>query len=236
MATSFLNPIRDGAVLPILHLNGYKIANPTILARIPHEELESLFKGYGYTPYFVEGHEPALMHQRMAEVMEQCVGQIRDIQEKARSSGKAERPLWPMIVLRSPKGWTGPKEVHGHKVEDFWRAHQIPVLDPITDESSLRLVESWLRSYEPEKLFDAHGTLIPELQEMAPKGNRRISANPHANGGTLTKPLDLPRFQDYGGAGRGAGCNVRIPNGHPGDLFTRRDEAQHAKLPRLWPG
>ena len=193
----FLNPIRDGAVLPILHLNGYKIANPTILARISHEELENLFRGYGYTPYFVEGHDPAVMHQQMAAVMERCILEIRAIQQEARSTGKADRPRWPMIVLRSPKGWTGPKEVHGHKVEDFWRAHQVPILDPVTDESSLRLVESWLRSYKPEELFDKHGTLFPELQAMAPEGSRRITANPHANGGMLTKPLDLPRFQDY---------------------------------------
>ena len=196
-SNKFLNPIRDGAVLPILHLNGYKIANPTILARIPHEELESLFRGYGYTPYFVEGNEPEAMHQRMAEVMEHCVLEIRRMQQEARSTGKADRPRWPMIVLRSPKGWTGPKEVHGHKVEDFWRAHQVPVLDPVTDPTSLAIVEGWLRSYKPEELFDEHGTLVPELQEMAPTGARRISANPHANGGVLTRPLDLPRFEDY---------------------------------------
>jgi xylulose-5-phosphate/fructose-6-phosphate phosphoketolase len=196
-ANKFLNPIRDGAVLPILHLNGYKIANPTILARISHEELEALLRGYGYTPYFVEGDDPEQMHQQMAATLEQVVQQIRGVQQHARSSGKAERPRWPMIVLRSPKGWTGPKEVDGHKVENFWRAHQVPVLNPQTNPSHLELVESWLRSYKPEELFDRSGRLVPELQELAPSGPRRMSANPHANGGVLRKPLDLPRFQDY---------------------------------------
>jgi xylulose-5-phosphate/fructose-6-phosphate phosphoketolase len=198
-SNKFLNPVRDGAVLPILHLNGYKIANPTILARIPREQLESLIRGYGYSPHFVEGDQPEAMHQRMAEVMEQSVLEIRRIQGSARSSTAApELPSWPMIVLRSPKGWTGPKEMHGHKVENFWRAHQIPVPDPVTDKTSLAILESWLRSYKPEELFDEKGTLVPELQKMAPAGGRRISANPHANGGTLTRPLDLPAFVEYG--------------------------------------
>ncbi len=196
-SNKFLNPIRDGAVLPILHLNGYKIANPTILARIPHEELEYLLRGYGYTPFFVEGHDPELMHQAMAATMEQCILQIRSIQGEARSSGKAERPRWPMIVLRSPKGWTGPKQVDGHRVEDFWRAHQVPVLDVKTNPGHLKLVEDWLRSYKPQELFDESGKLRPELQALAPAGARRISANPHANGGLLRKPLELPRFEDY---------------------------------------
>ncbi|ADV81322.1 phosphoketolase family protein [Terriglobus saanensis] len=197
-SNKFLNPIRDGAVLPILHLNGYKIANPTILARISHEELESLFRGYGYTPYFVEGDDPETMHQKMATTLEHCVLEIRAIQEKARSTGNPERPRWPMIVLRSPKGWTGPKEVGGHKVENFWRAHQVPVLDPVTNKTSLHIVEDWMRSYKPEELFDETGKLIPELLAMAPVGPRRITANPHANGGLLRKSLDLPRFEDYG--------------------------------------
>ncbi len=176
----FLNPARDGAVLPILHLNGYKIANPTILGRMCAEELEQLFRGLGYTPHFVEGSEPVQMHQRMAAVLEQCVLDIREIQSKARLAGAThvERPRWPMVVLRSPKGWTGPKEVHGQKVENFWRAHQIPVLDPVTNPTSLAVVEDWLRSYKPEELFDENGTLIPELQAMAPEGSRRISAIP----------------------------------------------------------
>jgi len=196
-SNKFLNPTRDGAVLPILHLNGYKIANPTILARIPHEELAALFRGYGYTPYFVEGNDPDEMHQVMASTLETCIEEVRSIQQHARGAGKAVRPQWPMIVLRSPKGWTGPKEVDGHKVENFWRAHQVPVVEPRTKPEHLRLVESWLRSYRPEELFDGPGKLTRELQELAPKGNRRISANPHANGGTLRKPLNLPPFPDY---------------------------------------
>ena len=199
-SNKFLNPIRDGAVLPILHLNGYKIANPTLLARIPRQELEWLFRGYGYEPHFVEGSDPELMHQTMAATLEACVLAIRDIQERARASGSFERPRWPMIVLRSPKGWTGPKEVGGHKVEDFWRAHQVPVIDPATQPSQLRIVEEWMRSYRPEELFDSSGRLVAELQAIAPVGSRRISANPHANGGTMAKPLNLPPFRDYAAA------------------------------------
>jgi len=196
-SNKFLNPIRDGAVLPVLHLNGYKIANPTILARIPHEELEALLIGYGHKPYFVEGDDPLAMHQKMASTLEQCVLEIRSIQQQARSTGDATRPRWPMIVLRSPKGWTGPKVVNGHKVEGSWRAHQIPVSDPATNKKDLKLVEDWLHSYKPEELFDANGTLVPELQELAPLGPRRISANPHANGGVLRRELELPDFRDY---------------------------------------
>ncbi|MFM0290912.1 phosphoketolase family protein [Paraburkholderia megapolitana] len=197
-SNKFLNPIRDGAVLPILHLNGYKIANPTILARIPHEELEALFIGYGHRPYFVEGDDPAQMHQKMAATMEHCIEEIRAIQQHARSTGSARRPRWPMIVLRSPKGWTGPREVDGHKVEGSWRAHQVPVLDPATNETSLKLVESWMRRYRPEELFDESGRLVAELRELAPTGTRRISANPHANGGLLCRALDMPSFREYG--------------------------------------
>ena len=199
-SNKFLNPVRDGAVLPILHLNGYKIANPTVLARISREELEWLFKGYGWTPYLVEGHDPELMHQQMAEVTERCVLEIREIQKKARSAKAGaipERPRWPMLILRSPKGWTGPKELDGHKVEDFWRAHQIPILDPQTNSPHLKLVEKWLRSYKPEELFDKAGRLIPELKELAPLGAKRISGNPHANGGLLRKPLEMPDFTEY---------------------------------------
>jgi xylulose-5-phosphate/fructose-6-phosphate phosphoketolase len=196
-SNKFLNPIRDGAVLPVLHLNGYKIANPTILARIPHDELEALLTGYGYKPYFVEGSDPLVMHQKMASTLEQCILKIRSLQQHARTTGDTARPRWPMIVLRSPKGWTGPKEVDGHKVEDFWRAHQVPVLDPVTNKNSLKIVEDWMRSYKPEELFDANGTLIAELRALAPAGDRRISANPHANGGLLRKDLDLPDFRDY---------------------------------------
>ncbi|MDE1178100.1 MAG: phosphoketolase family protein [Edaphobacter sp.] len=198
-SNKFLDPVRDGAVLPVLHLNGYKIANPTILARIPQEELAALFRGYGWTPYFVEGDDPAVMHPKMAETLELCITEIKDIQAKARASKSknVERPRWPMIVLRTPKGWTGPKEVDGHKVEGFWRAHQVPILDPKTNPKSLKQVEHWLKSYKPDELFDEKGQLIEELREMAPKGNRRITANPHANGGLLRKPLELPDFRDY---------------------------------------
>ncbi len=196
-SNKFLNPIRDGAVLPILHLNGYKIANPTILARIPPEELDQLIRGYGWTPHVVEGDDPRLMHQQMALTVENCVQEIRSIQQQARTSGKPDRPRWPMIILRSPKGWTGPKEVDGHKVENFWRAHQVPVLDVKSNPDHLGIVERWMRSYQPEKLFDEKGTLVPELRNLPPSGARRMSANPHANGGKLRKALDLPDFRDY---------------------------------------
>ncbi len=196
-SNKFLNPIRDGAVLPILHLNGYKIANPTLLARIPHEELEALFRGYGYTPYFVEGSEPMEMHQKMATVLEECITQIRQIQLEARTSGKAIRPKWPMIVLRTPKGWTGPAEVDGHKVEGFWRSHQVPMGGMHSNPEHLKLLEQWLRSYKPEELFDENGRLIPELKALAPIGNRRMSANPITNGGLVRKDLRMPDFRDY---------------------------------------
>jgi xylulose-5-phosphate/fructose-6-phosphate phosphoketolase len=196
-STKFLNPIRDGAVLPILHLNGYKINNPTLLSRISHEELENLFKGYGWTPHFVEGDDPKVMHQKMAAVLEDCVLEIRRIQQEARTSGKPSRPRWPMIVLRSPKGWTGPKEVDGHKVEGFWRSHQVPLSGIHNNPAHLKQLENWMRSYKPEKLFDAKGCLIPELKALAPRGTRRMGANPHANGGTLRKALHMPDFRDY---------------------------------------
>ncbi len=196
-SNKFLNPIRDGAVLPVLHLNGYKINNPTILSRISHEELKSLFEGYGWTPYFVEGSDVNLMHQQMAATMEQCVLEIRRIQQECRSAGKACRARWPMIVLRSPKGWTGPKEVDHHKVEGFWRAHQVPLAGVREDPAHLQILESWMRSYRPQELFDETGRLIPELKELAPTGTRRMSANPHANGGVLRKALRLPDFRSY---------------------------------------
>jgi len=197
-SNKFLNPVRDGAVLPVLNLNGYKINNPTLLSRISHDELENLFKGYGWTPYFVEGSDPEVMHQRMAAVMEHCVTEIRKIQQAARAGGTLERPRWPMIVLRSPKGWTGPKEVDGHKVEGFWRAHQVPLAGVKENPAHLKQLEDWLRSYKPEELFDANGRLISELKELAPKGVRRMSASPHANGGLLRKALRLPDFREYG--------------------------------------
>jgi xylulose-5-phosphate/fructose-6-phosphate phosphoketolase len=196
-SNKFLNPVRDGAVLPILNLNGYKIANPTVLARISHDELEALFVGYGYTPYFVEGDDATLMHQKMASTLERAIGDIRSRQKVARDSNKPFRPSWPMIVLRSPKGWTGPKEIKGHKVEGFWRSHQVPFSDVRDNPANLKLLEDWMHSYKPEELFDANGTLVPALRALAPRGNRRMSANPHANGGLLRKDLKLPDFRKY---------------------------------------
>jgi xylulose-5-phosphate/fructose-6-phosphate phosphoketolase len=198
-SNKFLNPVRDGAVLPILHLNGYKIANPTILARIPAEELESLFNGYGYKPYLVEGDEPSAVHQLMAATLEHCILEIRAIQEHARKGNAANaiRPRWPMIVMQTPKGWTCPKELDGKRLEGFWRAHQVPITDPVTNPAHLKLLEGWMRSYRPEELFDQRGELASELRELAPEGTRRISANPHANGGMLRKPLKLPDFREY---------------------------------------
>jgi xylulose-5-phosphate/fructose-6-phosphate phosphoketolase len=200
-SNKFLNPVTDGAVLPVLHLNGYKIANPTILARIPQAELESLLVGYGWRPIFVEGDDPAVMHPAMAAALEACVLEIKAIQQRARSAAagaKVERPRWPMIVLRSPKGWTCPKEIDGHKLEGSWRAHQMPILDPVTNPAHLAMVEHWMRSYRPEELFDEGGTLIEELRALPPTGHRRITANPHANGGLLRKPLEMPDFREYG--------------------------------------
>ncbi|MEA5448245.1 phosphoketolase family protein [Leptolyngbya sp. CCNP1308] len=197
-SNKFINLARDGAVLPVLNLNGYKIANPTILARISVEELECLFRGYGYTPYIVEGSDPAEMHRKMAAVMEECILSIKAVQREARISGNIERPRWPMIVLRTPKGWTGPQEVDGHKVEGFWRSHQVPMGGMHSNPEHLRLLEEWMRSYRPEELFDDHGTLIPELRALTPAGDRRMGANPHANGGLLRRALKMPAFQDYG--------------------------------------
>ncbi|MGD1851028.1 MAG: phosphoketolase, partial [Cyanophyceae cyanobacterium] len=195
-SNKFINPARDGAVLPVLNLNGYKIANPTILARISQEELEALFRGYGYTPYFVEGNNPMEMHQKMAATMEECVGKIREVQQQAREGGKVERPRWPMIVLRSPKGWTGPQEVDGKKVEDFWRSHQVPMGGMHENLEHVRLLEEWMRGYKPEELFDENGALVPELKALSPTGNRRMGSNPHANGGLLRKALKMPDFRE----------------------------------------
>jgi xylulose-5-phosphate/fructose-6-phosphate phosphoketolase len=193
-STKFLNPIRDGAVLPILHLNGYKINNPTILSRISHEELRDLFRGYVWTPHFVEGDDPVDMHRRMAATLDECLVHIRAVQQEARASGRASRPLWPMIVLRTPKGWTGPKEVDGHRVEGSWRAHQVPLAGPHDNPAHL---EQWLHSYRPRELFDKAGRLRPELKALAPTGTMRMSANPHANGGRLRRDLRMPSFRDY---------------------------------------
>ncbi|MBP1743052.1 MAG: Phosphoketolase [Firmicutes bacterium] len=196
-SNKFLNPVRDGAVLPILHLNGYKIANPAILARISQGELENLFIGYGYKPYIVEGDDPAIMHGIMAEKMEKAILEIRQIQDEARSKGISGRPVWPMIILRSPKGWTGPKELDGHKIEGYWRSHQVPLAEVHENERQLRMLEEWLRSYGPQELFDERGRLVPELKELAPVGTRRMSANPAANGGSLRRALNMPDFREY---------------------------------------
>ena len=193
----FINPARDGAVLPILHLNGYKINNPTLLARIGLEELEAFFHGSGWTPYFVEGSDPESMHQAMAATMEHCVSEIRRYQQTAREKGVTERPHWPMIVLRTPKGWTCPKEVGGHRVEGFWRSHQVPMADVKSIPERLHELENWMRGYKPEELFDSNGSLIPELRELAPTGQRRMGSNPHANGGHLKRALRLPNFRNY---------------------------------------
>jgi xylulose-5-phosphate/fructose-6-phosphate phosphoketolase len=198
----FLDPVGDGAVLPILHLNGYKIANPTLLARMNDEELTHLFTGYGWKPYFVEGHEPEAMHQLMAGTLETIVSEIRSIQNAARQDntrhgGGLNRPVWPMVILRSPKGWTGPKMVDGKPIEGTWRAHQVPVADLQSKPEHVKILEDWMRSYRPEELFDEKGRLIPELAELAPKGDRRMGANPHANGGLLLRDLVMPDFRNY---------------------------------------
>lgn len=198
-SNKFLNPITDGAVLPILHLNGYKIANPAILARIPHEQLKSLFVGYGYRPYFVdvEGSDPETMHSVMAQTLETVMAEIKAIQHDARHNDSTEIPQWPMIILQSPKGWTGPKEVDGKKTEGFWRSHQVPLSGMATNPEHLKQLEAWMRSYKPEELFDENGKLIPELAALAPQGDRRMGANPYANGGILLRDLKMPDFRDY---------------------------------------
>jgi xylulose-5-phosphate/fructose-6-phosphate phosphoketolase len=196
-SNKFLNPARDGAVLPILHLNGYKIANPTVLARMSDSELTQLFAGYGYEAYFVEGHEPDVMHPLMAATLDAVVAEIREIQRKARVEGETDRPTWPLIILRSPKGWTGPRVVDGKPVEDTWRAHQVPLSELAKKPEHIKLLEEWMKSYKPEELFDATGKLIPELAELAPTGTRRMGANPIANGGILLKDLAMPDFREY---------------------------------------
>jgi xylulose-5-phosphate/fructose-6-phosphate phosphoketolase len=196
-SNKFLNPARDGAVLPILHLNGYKIANPTILGRLSDDKLIQLFLGYGYKPYFVEGDEPEAMHQLMAGTLDAVIEEIHAVQNEARSNGSSALPVWPIIILRSPKGWTGPKFVDGKPIEGTWRSHQVPVADLKRKPEHLRILEDWMRSYRPEELFDENGKLIPELAELAPKGARRMGANPHANGGLLLKDLMMPDFRTY---------------------------------------
>ncbi len=219
-SNKFINPIRDGAVLPVLHLNGYKINNPTVLARISHEELESLFRGYGYTPYFVEGSDPESMHQAMAATLDHCVSEIRQIQQEARSTGVATRPRWPMIVLRTPKGWTCPSEIDGHKVEGFWRSHQVPMGAMHNNPDHVRILEAWMRSYGPDELFDANGTLLAEIKDMAPKGRKRLGDTYYANGGLIRKDLKMPDFRTYGIAVDKPG-QVEAMNTKPLGIFLR---------------
>ena len=222
-SNKFLNPARDGAVLPILHLNGFKIANPTVLARIPHDELDSLMEGYGYAPRFVEGDDPQAMHQEMAAVLDGCVEEIRAIQDTARG-GETRRPRWPMVVLRTPKGWTGPKEVDGKPAEGSFRSHQVPLSDLGHHPERLAQLEEWMRSYRPEELFDERGAPVPELAALAPEGERRMGANPHANGGLLTRSLDLPDFRDYAvdvpEPGRATSEATRVLGGYLRDVMA----------------
>jgi xylulose-5-phosphate/fructose-6-phosphate phosphoketolase len=213
-SNKFLNPARDGAVLPILHLNGYKIAGPTVLARIPQTELESLFRGYGYEPHFVEGDEPFDVHERMAAVLDEVFSEIKNIQDAARREGFKQRPRWPMIVLRTPKGWTGPKVVDGKQIEGTFRAHQVPMAD-MNKPAHIKILERWMKSYKPRELFDKTGRLRPELAELAPKGDRRMGANPHANGGLLLRDLRMPDFCDYA---------VKVPK--PGGVVAEATRAQ----------
>ncbi|MCX5936410.1 MAG: phosphoketolase family protein, partial [Pseudanabaena sp. LacPavin_0818_WC45_MAG_42_6] len=219
-SNKFINPIRDGAVLPILHLNGYKINNPTVLSRISHEELESLFIGYGYQPYFVEGSDPESMHQAIAATLEHCINEIRRIQLESRSTGVPTRAKFPMIVFRTPKGWTGPKEVDGHKVEGFWRSHQVPLSGMHNNPEHLKMLSDWMQSYKPDELFDASGKLIPELKDLAPTGNRRMSANPIANGGLVRRGLRMPDFRSYGVKIDKAGT-IEAENTKPLGVFLR---------------
>ena len=210
-SNKFLNPVSDGAVLPILHLNGYKIANPAVLARISREELTSLFTGYGYAPCFVEGSEPEKMHRAMASTVDKAIDDIRDIQQKARNGGVAKRPMWPMIVLKTPKGWTGPKEVDGKKTEDSWRSHQVPFAEMSTKPGHIKLLEDWMESYCPEELFDEDGAPVAAIKALAPAGSRRMGANPHANGGILLKDLRMPECRGYAVEVTRPGCCLSEP-------------------------
>ena len=239
MATSwhsnkFLNPARDGAVLPILHLNGYKIANPTLLARISHDELEKLFIGYGYKPYFVEGSDPAEMHQKMAATFDAIVSEIKSIQHDARVNGNQQRPFWPMIILRSPKGWTGPKEVDGKMSEGYWRSHQVPFSDMVENADHLTLLENWLKSYRAEELFDESGFLNQELRQLAPQGQRRMGSNPHANGGLLLRDLKMPDFRDYAfevtSPGHDLGESTRVMGNFLRDVMKRNMDNRNFRV------
>lgn len=233
-SNKFLNPARDGAVLPILHLNGYKIASPTILSRISHDEIEALFRGYGYAPHFVEGSDPEEMHQKMAATLDVVMADIRAIQAEARANGFSRRPAWPMIVLRSPKGWTGPAEVDGKPTEGSWRSHQVPLAKLAEDPGHLAVLETWLRSYRPEELFDEGGRLVAELADLPPRGTRRMGANPHANGGLLLKDLKLPDFRDYAVAVPAPGAVVAEATRHAGqflrDVLRLNDDKQNFRV------
>jgi xylulose-5-phosphate/fructose-6-phosphate phosphoketolase len=233
-SNKYLDPVHDGAVLPILHLNGYKIANPTVLARIGRSELRSLFVGYGYKPYFVEGSDPNVMHQLMAGTVERAVKEIKSIQRAARARGVTRRPAWPMIILCTPKGWTGPREVDGEQVEDTWRSHQVPLAEIATKPDHLRLLEEWMRGYRPQELFDKNGALIPELANLAPKGERRMGANPHANGGALLRDLELPDFRTYAvdvpSPGAGLGEATRVLGSYLRDVTRLSREARNFRV------
>jgi xylulose-5-phosphate/fructose-6-phosphate phosphoketolase len=233
-SNKFLNPVHDGAVLPILHLNGYKIAGPTVLARLPHDELDSLFRGYGYVPFYVEGDVPALMHQRMAAVLDEVVAEIRRIQTEAREHGFKARALWPMIILRSPKGWTGPKVVDGKPMEGTWRAHQVPLADMATSPEHVKMLEEWMRGYRPEELFDETGRLRPEIAALAPEGELRMSANPHSNGGLLLRDLRLPDFRDYAVAVPAPGAamaeSTRVQGGFIRDVLKLSEKTRNFRL------
>jgi xylulose-5-phosphate/fructose-6-phosphate phosphoketolase len=233
-SNKFLSPATDGTVLPILHLNGYKIANPTVLARIPRAELESLLLGYGYKPYFVEGAEPEAMHRKMAATVDAVIGEIKAIQKQARAGGDTERPRWPMIVLKTPKGWTGPKEVDGQKTEGYWRSHQVPFGELAEKPAHLALLEQWMKSYRPEELFDERGAPRPELRALAPEGARRMGANPHANGGVLLKDLRLPEFREYAVAvpkpGQVLGEATRVMGYYLRDVMKLNTDARNFRV------
>ena len=240
-SNKFLNPERDGAVLPILHLNGYKIANPTILARVPRSELEALLTGYGYKPYFVEGDDPPLVHQKMAATLDRVLDEIAAIQEEARgrgssAGGSSERPAWPMIVLQTPKGWTGPKVVDGLQVEGTWRSHQVPLAGLAENPEHLRQLEEWMRSYRPEELFDADGAPVAALRALPPTGDRRMGMNPHANGGLLLRDLAMPDFRDYAVAVPDAGRGHGRGDPRRRTAIARHPAREPAQFPRFRPG
>ncbi|TLV02412.1 phosphoketolase family protein [Dyadobacter luticola] len=233
-SNKFLNPATDGAVLPILHLNGFKIANPTVLARISHQELDQLFRGYGWIPYFVEGDDPAEMHRKMAAALDEVMDEIRQIHFNARGGAETERPRWPMIILRSPKGWTGPKFIDGKRNEGTFRAHQVPITDPATNPGHLQQLEEWLRSYRPEELFDETGRLTGELADLAPKGDRRMGANPHANGGLLLRDLVMPDFRDYavavGSPGEASASDTLVTGTFLRDVIRCNSKARNFRI------